>query len=120
MAVSGVNPKPIKNPNSRVDFELRDDRFSDGVLHLADVGSYQPNPWGLFDMHGNVAEWTRSDYRPYPYKDDDRNASDTGMDKVLRGGSWHDRPFRSTSSFRLGYPDWQKVYHAGFRIIVEE
>jgi formylglycine-generating enzyme required for sulfatase activity len=121
MAVSGVNPQPIPNPNPSVDFELKDARFNDGVLHLADVGSYRPNAWGLFDMHGNVAEWTRSDYRPYPYSDrDGRNDGSLGVKKTLRGGSWHDRPFRCSSSFRLGYPDWQKVYHAGFRVIVED
>lgn len=119
MAVSGVNPKPIKNPNHRVDFELKDPRSNDGVLHLAEVGRYQPNPWGLYDMHGNAAEWTLSDYKPYPYKESDgRNQGGNG-DKVLRGGSWHDRPFRCTSSFRLGYPVWQRVYHAGFRVVVE-
>jgi formylglycine-generating enzyme required for sulfatase activity len=119
MAVSGVNPKPINNPNSTVDFELKDPRSDDGVLHLAEVGSYQPNAWGLYDMHGNVAEWTRSDYRPYPYRDSDGRNGGGPDDKVLRGGSWHDRPFRSTSSYRLGYPVWQQVYHAGFRVIVE-
>jgi formylglycine-generating enzyme required for sulfatase activity len=38
---------------------------------------------------------------------------------VLRGGSYYDRPYRATSSFRLGYPAWQKVYNAGFRVLVE-
>jgi formylglycine-generating enzyme required for sulfatase activity len=72
-------------------------------------------------MHGNVAEWTRSDYRAYPYDGNDgRNDGTIGVKKTLRGGSWHDRPFRCTSSFRLGYPDWQRVYHAGFRVIVED
>jgi formylglycine-generating enzyme required for sulfatase activity len=74
-------------------------------------------------MHGNAAEWTRSDYRPYPYNDSDgRNSEDPppGTKKVLRGGSWHDRPFRCTSSFRLGFPTWQRVYHAGFRVVVEK
>ena len=121
MAVSGVNPKPIPDPNPTVDFELKDPRFNDAVLHLANVGSYRPNAWGLYDMHGNVAEWTRSDYLAYPYNErDGRNDGSLGVKKTLRGGSWHDRPFRSTSSFRLGYPDWQKVYHAGFRVIVED
>jgi len=119
MAVSGVNPQPIKNPNHTVDFELKDPRSDDGALHLAEAGSYQPNAWGLYDMHGNAAEWTRSDYKPYPYHDSDGRNSGGGGEKVLRGGSWHDRPFRSTSSYRLGYPAWQRVYHAGFRVIVE-
>jgi len=119
MAVSGVNPRPINNPNHTVDFELKDPRSDDGVLHLAEVGSYQPNAWGLHDMHGNAAEWTRSDYKSYPYNDSDGRNRGGGGEKVLRGGSWHDRPFRSTSSYRLGYPAWQRVYHAGFRVIVE-
>ena len=118
MAVSGVNPKPIPNPGPDMDFELKDPRSNDETLHLAKVGSFKPNPWGLFDMHGNAAEWTRSDYKPYPYADDGRNSG--GKDKkVVRGGSWHDRPFRSTSSYRLGFNAWQPVYHTGFRVIIE-
>jgi formylglycine-generating enzyme required for sulfatase activity len=120
MAVSGVNPKPIQNPRPDVDFELKDPRFSDNVLHLARAGSFQPNKWGLHDMHGNAAEWTRSQYVPYPYRDDGRNRVTGESRRVVRGGSWHDRPFRSTSSYRLDFPDWQRVYHTGFRVIVED
>ena len=102
-----------------MDFELKDPRSNDGALHLAEVGSYQANAWGLFDMHGNAAEWTRSEYKPYPYKDDDgRNSGGEGT-KTIRGGSWHDRPFRASSTYRLGFPAWQRVYHTGFRIVVE-
>jgi formylglycine-generating enzyme required for sulfatase activity len=120
MAVSGVNPKPINNPNPTVDFELKDPRSDDRTLHLAEVGKFEANPWGLHDMHGNAAEWTRSDYRPYPYDaNDGRNSCKEGI-KSVRGGSWHDRPFRSTSSYRLGFPAWQRVYHTGFRVVVEE
>ena len=54
---------------------------------------YQPNAWGLYDMHGNVAEWTRSAYRPYPYDaDDGRDEAAADGRKVVRGGSWRDRP----------------------------
>ncbi len=121
MAVSGVDPKPIRNPGPDVDFKLKDTRFNDGVLHLAPAGKYQPNAWGLYDMHGNAAEWTRSAYAPYPYRDEDgRNDPGKGGKKVLRGGSWHDRQHRATSSFRLGYPPWQRVYHAGFRVVMED
>ena len=40
------------------------------------------------------------------------NSGGEGL-KTVRGGSWHDRPFRSTSSYRLGFPAWQRVYHTG-------
>lgn len=121
MAVRGVNPRPIRNPNSVIDFELKDPRSDDNALMLSVAGEYLPNPWGLHDMHGNAAEWTRSDYQPYPYvADDERNDGNTETPKVVRGGSWHDRPFRSTSSYRLGSDPWQRVYHTGFRVVVEE
>ena len=86
----------------------------------ADVGRYKPNAWGLFDMHGNVAEWTRSEYRAYPYKDDDgRNAENAAGPRVVRGGSWYDRPMHARSSFRLNYPAWRQVYNVGFRVVLE-
>ena len=98
------------------DILLRDDRFNDSVLVTADVGSYQPNAWGLHDMHGNVWEWTRSGYGPYPY--DEKNASGTD-EKSVRGGSWHDRAKLCRSAVRLSYPEWQKVYNVGFRVVLE-
>ncbi|MHC4867339.1 MAG: SUMF1/EgtB/PvdO family nonheme iron enzyme, partial [Planctomycetota bacterium] len=102
------------------DLVPRDARFDDGKLVTADVGSYRPNVWRLHDMHGNVWEWTRSAYEPYPYRaDDGRNDIDTADARVVRGGSWYDRPKRCRSSFRLSYPDWQKVYNVGFRIVIE-
>jgi formylglycine-generating enzyme required for sulfatase activity len=69
--------------------------------------SSQANPWGLKDMHGNVAEWTLSEYRPGQSQ------------RTVRGGSWYDRPHRATSSFRLGYPPWQRIFNVGFRVVLE-
>jgi formylglycine-generating enzyme required for sulfatase activity len=101
------------------DLVPRDGRFNDGKLVTADAGSYLPNAWGLHDMHGNAWEWTRSAYRPYPYRDGDgRNAPGVEEAVVARGGSWYDRPKRGRSGFRLSYPSWQKVYNVGFRIVV--
>jgi formylglycine-generating enzyme required for sulfatase activity len=98
---------------------LCDIRFDDGTIATADVGSYKPNGWGLYDMHGNVCEWTRTTYKPYPYKADGRNyLTETGR-KVVRGGSWCDRPKRCRSAFRLSYPTWQRVYNVGFRVVCE-
>jgi len=102
------------------DLVPRDARFDDEELVATNVGAYLPNPWGLHDMHGNVWEWTRSTYRPYPYESGDgrNDVADAGS-KVVRGGSWYDRPKRCRSAFRLSYPAWRKVYNVGFRIVIE-
>jgi len=103
------------------DLAPRDSRFNDGKLVTADVGTYQSNPWGLFDTHGNAWEWTRTEYRPYPYrKDDGRNDIASREKKVVRGGSWYDRPKRCRSGFRLSYPPYQRVFNVGFRVMCEE
>jgi formylglycine-generating enzyme required for sulfatase activity len=95
-----------------------DIRFDDGTVATADVGSYQPNAWGLYDMHGNACEWTIMTYKSYPYSpDDDRDYPNMAGRKVVRGGSWCDRPKRCRSAFRLSYPTWQRVHNVGFRVI---
>lgn len=96
-----------------------DARFDDGALATADVGSYQPNAWGLYDMHGNAAEWTRSAYRPYPYGDEVPGDVSSDALRVVRGGSFYDRPHRCRSGFRLSYPAWQRVHNVGFRVVCE-
>jgi len=107
LAVKGVNPQPIPNPDKYWDFELKDARFNDGTLHLAQVAHYQPNSFGLHDMIGNVAEWTASDYVTRPGR------------KVIRGGSWAERPKDARASWRWGYPNWQRPFNVGFRVIIE-
>ena len=101
-------------------FPLHDERWKDDWFCLNYVGRAQANVWGLYDMHGNASEWTRSDYRPYPYVDGDgRNAQDPSTKKVARGGSFASRPREGTSSFRLAYEPWQKVFDVGFRVVLE-
>ena len=95
--------------------------INDGSCVTANVGRYAANAWGLHDMHGNAAEWTLSIYQPYPWKaDDGRNRLDeANAPRVLRGGSYYDRPHRARSAFRLSFPPWQRVYNAGFRVVME-
>jgi len=119
MAVRGVNPKPLAKPSANDAYLPMDARFNDGQMLACEVGKYQPNAWGLHDMHGNVAEWTLSAYRPYPYRDGDgRNDGKPEGLKVIRGGSWRDRPTRCRSAFRLGYHPWQPVFNVGFRVVL--
>ncbi len=93
---------------------------NDGSTITDNVGKYTPNAWGLCDMHGNASEWTLSTYKPYPYDPSDgRDAGNGDGRKVVRGGSFYDRPKRGRASFRLDYPSWRGVYNVGFRVICE-
>lgn len=119
--VAGVDPQPIHNPPDWLAFIPMAKGFNDGRMYAGDVAHYEANPWGLHDMHGSVAEWTASDYRPYPYiAADGREAGNPTTAKVVRGGSWRDRPHRARSGFRLRYQPWQPVFNVGFRVVMEE
>jgi len=71
---------------------------SGGKTHA--VGTKQANAWGLYDMHGNVWEWCQSEYKAYPYREDDGRESLVDKNsRVLRGGSWSG----SASNVKTGY-----------------
>jgi formylglycine-generating enzyme required for sulfatase activity len=100
---------------------LSDTRFADGSVVTSTVGSYPANAWGLHDLHGNVAEWTRSAYQPYPYcGSDGRNDVGASDFRVVRGGSFFDPPRHARSAYRLAYPAWRQLFHVGFRVVIEE
>jgi len=98
----------------------RNKKVRDGAAVSVAPGRYKPNVWGLYDMHGNVCEWTLSDYKAYPYEDaDGRNAGKTDSPKTVRGGSWHDLPKFGSSAHRRTYQAHQKVFDVGLRVICE-
>lgn len=105
-------------PDALPPWRPADTRFDDHWRVSAPVGTFAPNPWGLYDLHGNVAEWTRSDYRPYTPSAESPNAG-PGSRKVVRGGSWRDCPIRTRSSFRLHYEASQAVHDVGLRVVCE-
>lgn len=75
---------------------------SDKKTH--EVGTKQPNAWGIFDMHGNLYEWCNDWYAPDYYKsspEKDPRGPDKGEKRALRGGSWSCPPEKCTAAFRL-------------------
>lgn len=91
------------------DFVPRDRFANDSSLVSVAGAQYKANPWGVYDMHGNVAEWTKSECM------EEKNAGD----KIVCGGSWRDRASRATAFYRRYYKSWQAPYNVGFRVIVE-
>ena len=107
---------------------LRGNYTDDGALATAAVGTYSPNEWGLYDMAGNVAEWTLSAYDEsshiythdmnpnyqYNARPDDPPAKKR---KVIRGGSWKDVALYLQTGMRsYEYQDTTKSY-IGFRCV---
>lgn len=119
-AVSGVDPQPM-SPESPwykyYTFLPKAANVDDGSLVQVGGKKYEANPFGLYCMHGNVAEWTRSDYVPYPYKENPKKVSEY---KVVRGGSYIERPKYSTAYSRKGFYPCQCVFNVGFRVIIED
>jgi formylglycine-generating enzyme required for sulfatase activity len=89
---------------------------SDGYLGVAPVGSYQPNSFGLHDMHGNVWEWVEDCYGPYKETDNAFPVRSDSCPRVLRGGAFDSVPDLARSSNRnwAGPGTRQDAY--GFRV----
>jgi formylglycine-generating enzyme required for sulfatase activity len=92
---------------------------SDGKVHP--VGLKARNAWGLYDMLGNVAEWTRDGYGPYPRgeADTDPTGPATGSTRAVRGGSWRGFAPALRCAARMGTPESYQLPHVGLRVVQE-
>ncbi len=79
------------------------------------VGSYPPNAWGIYDMHGNVDEWVGAERDDETLSEYDREEY-----RVFRGGSWfHPSSFARSASRVRTYPDI-KSENIGFRVVLRD
>jgi formylglycine-generating enzyme required for sulfatase activity len=93
---------------------------SNSFNHPHPVGQMKPNPWGLFDMHGNVREWCQDWYDSNYYKSnpiDDPQGPQTGAMKVNRGGSWQSPAELCRSAARAYDLPTERNSLIGFRIV---
>jgi len=95
--------------------------FQNGPGHPVDVGSYPANPYGLYDMSGNVFEWCHDWYGVYP-SDIVTNptGAQSGTSRVFRGGSWagfNDGVNNCRSAWRHGIYPYDRLYFLGFRVV---
>jgi len=101
-------------------FRYASTEWDDGFARTAPVGSYRPNRWGLYDMHGNVWEWCLDRYDEQLTGGIDPvgpEKSDRGL--VIRGGSWLSYPHYCRSAMRKAHHERLNADYVGFRVVLK-
>ena len=106
--------------DTSTDFDWRNKSCSDDIgKHTASVGNYQPNSYGLYDVHGNAWEWVQDCYNDgyarAPANGRAWTSGDCGR-RMIRSGAWYDRSLHVRSAKRLGRTRSYRVDALGFRL----
>jgi formylglycine-generating enzyme required for sulfatase activity len=96
----------------------RADKHGDNRKRTTPVTMFRKNPFGLYDMHGNLAQWCEDWYGDYPDTDaTDPHGPGTGEQRVLRGGSWDNTALSCRSAHRSAMKPTTRDYKVGFRVV---
>ena len=108
-------------------YEIEENYFNDSVLETrpgryrqttVEVNSFAPNPWGLYNMHGNVNEWCWDLYGAYELTNTvDPTGVETGTRRVYRGGGWNDFGKNLRSAYRAAGELNMASYNLGIRLV---
>ena len=81
---------------------------------------FAPNPWGLYDMHGNLYQWCEDAYGPYKEEDvtDPLAQGSAAEPRVLRGGSWFGGPWHCRAADRDWIAPDHRSEHCGCRVVL--
>ena len=94
--------------------------FGENVGRTQPVGSYAANPFGLYDMHGNVSEWVQDCYRDSysgaPTEASQAVEGDSCSMRRIRGGSWYGSPRNVRADDRPWNLNWIRNANSGFRV----
>lgn len=109
-------------------YEIEDNYFSQGNLEVqpgeyrettVPIDSFSENPYGLYNMHGNVSEWVWDYYGEYPTDSQtDPTGPDSGTLRVYRGGGWNDFAKNMRSAYRATLEQNKGSFNIGIRLVL--